>query len=85
MEGGQKNGHDPKILEKIWSDWEDYGCFLYCKAIAVCYTWHAYLTAYFKANYPAEYMSALLKCRKDDKSELRKLEKECDRMDIQPL
>lgn len=84
IEGGMRNGYDSKILEKIWSDWEDYGCFLYCKAIAVSYTWQAYLTAYFKANYPAEYMSALLKCRKDDMSELRKLEKECDRLEIQP-
>ena len=85
IDGGMRNGYDSKILEKIWSDWEDYGCFLYCKATAVSYTWQVYLTAYFKANYPAEYMSALLKCRKDDKSELRKLEKECDRMDILPL
>lgn len=85
LEGGKKKGHDPKILEKIWKDWEKYGGYLYCKAHFVCYTWLAYQTAYLKAHFPAEYMSALLRCRKDDVSELRKLEKECDRLDIHPL
>ena len=85
IEGGIKNGHNPKILEKVWADWEEYGPFVYCKSHAVCYTWLAYQTAYLKAHFPAEYMSVLLKSHKDDKSELRKLEKECDRMDIHPL
>lgn len=85
LEGGKKKGHDPKILEKIWKDWEKYGGYLYCKAHFVCYTWLAYQTAYLKAHYPERYMSALLRCRKDDVSELRKLEKECDRLDIHPL
>lgn len=83
IEGGKKNGYDSKILEKIWKEWEKYGGYLFCKAHAVCYTWLAYQTAYLKAHFPAEYMSALLKSRKDDKSELRKLEKECDRLDIE--
>lgn len=83
IEGGIKNGHNPKILEKVWADWEEYGPFVYCKSHAVCYTWLAYQTAYLKAHFPTEYMSVLLKSRKDDKSELRKLEKECDRLNIE--
>ena len=84
IEGGKKNGYDSKILEKIWKDWEAYGGYLCCKAHAVSYTWLAYQTAYLKAHYPEKYMSVLLKYRKDDKSELRELEKECERMGIKP-
>ena len=58
MEGGVKNGHDPKSLENVWADWEKMGPYAYCKSHAVCYTWLAYQTAYLKAHYPEEYMSA---------------------------
>lgn len=58
MEGGVKNGYNPKDLEKVWADWEKFGPYAYCKSHAVCYTWLAYQTAYLKAHYPDEYMSA---------------------------
>ena len=57
IEGGRKNGHDPKDLKKVWVEWEKYGPYAYCKSHAVCYTWIAYQTAYLKAHYPDEYMS----------------------------
>ena len=57
MEGGVKNGYNPKDLEKVWADWEKFGPYAYCKSHAVCYTWLAYQTAYLKAHYPDEYMS----------------------------
>lgn len=85
IEGGVKNGYKPRILKKIWKDWEKYGGYLYCKSHAVCYTWLAYQTAYLKAHYPVEFMSALLSCRRDDKYEMRKLWRECERMGIQPI
>ncbi len=86
LEGGKKNGYDSKTLLKIWTDWEtEYGSYAYMKSHAVSCTWLAYQTAYLKAHYPEEYMSALLRCRKDDKYEMRKLEKECERMGIQPI
>lgn len=82
IERGTKNGHNPKTLEKIWGDWEKYGPYLFCKAHAVSYTWLAYQTAYLKAHYPVEYMSVLLKYRMNDKYEVRKLKRECERMGI---
>lgn len=85
IEGGVKNGYKPRILKKIWKDWEKYGSYLYCKSHAVCYTWLAYQTAYLKTHYPVEYMSALLMCRKNDRYEIRKLVRECKRMGIQPI
>ena len=84
VEGGKQYGHDSKILEKIWNDWENkYGLYAYCKSHAVCYTWLAYQTAYLKAHYPNEYMSALLKFSMKDWHEFKIIQKECERMEIQ--
>ena len=60
VEGGRKNGHDPKVLEKIWADWEKFASYAFNKSHATCYSWVAYQTAYLKANYPAEYMAAVM-------------------------
>ena len=59
IEGGRKNGHDPKVLEKIWTDWEKVCVVCFNKSHATCYSWVAYQTAYLKANYPSEYMAAV--------------------------
>ena len=84
VEGGKQNGHDSKILEKIWNDWENkYGLYAYCKSHAVCYTWLAYQTAYLKTHYPNEYMSALLKFSMKDWHEFKIIQEECERMEIQ--
>ena len=53
LEGGQKNGHDPKVLEKIWADWEKFASYAFNKSHATCYSWVAFQTAYLKANYPS--------------------------------
>ena len=82
IERGKKNGHDPKVLEKIWTDWENYGSYAIMKSHAVCYTWLAYQTAYLKANYPYEYMTALLESRKDNKVKYDLLLEECMRMKL---
>ena len=60
ISGGQANGHDPKVLEKIWADWEKFASYAFNKSHATCYSWVAYQTAYLKANYPAEYMAATM-------------------------
>jgi DNA polymerase-3 subunit alpha len=60
VSGGQANGHDPKVLEKIWADWEKFASYAFNKSHATCYSWVAYQTAYLKANYPAEYMAATM-------------------------
>lgn len=82
IERGKKNGHNPRILEKIWKDWEHFGCYAFNKSHAVCYTWIAYQTAYLKANYPVEYMAAIMESRKSQKSELNIIIKECKRMGL---
>ncbi len=85
IEGGKKNGHDPKVLEKIWADWEAFASYAFNKSHAACYSWVAYQTAYLKANYPAEFMAAIMSRRRDDISEITKLMDECKAMGIATL
>ena len=85
IEGGVKNGHDPKILEKIWADWEKFASYAFNKSHATCYSWVAYQTAYLKANYPAEFMAAIMSRRKDQITEITKLMDECRSLGIDTL
>ena len=85
IEGGKKNGHDPKILDKIWADWEKFASYAFNKSHAACYSWVAYQTAYMKANYPAEFMAAIMTRRRDQITEITKLMDECKQMGIATL
>ena len=85
IEGGKKNGHDPKVLEKIWGDWESFASYAFNKSHAACYAWVSYQTAYLKAHYPAEFMAANLTLNKDDITEVTKLMSECKSMKINVL
>ena len=77
MEGGKANGHDPKVLTKIWEDWKKFASYAFNKSHAACYSWVAYQTGYLKAHYPAEFMAANLTVHKDDIKEVTKLMDEC--------
>ena len=85
IEGGKKNGHDPKVLEKIWADWEKFASYAFNKSHATCYSWVAYQTAYLKAHYPAEYMAANMSRNLANITEITKLMDECRAMGIQTL
>ena len=85
IEGGQKNGHDPKVLEKIWGDWEKFASYAFNKSHATCYSWVSYQTAYLKAHYPAEYMAAVMSRNLDNINEITKLMDECRAMGIPTL
>lgn len=84
IEGGKANGHDPQVLEKIWADWEKFASYAFNKSHATCYSWVAYQTAYLKANYPSQYMAAVLS-RAADITEVTKLMDECKSMGINVL
>ena len=77
IEGGKKNGHDPVVLEKIWTDWEKFASYAFNKSHATCYSWVAYQTAYLKANYPSEYMAATMSRNISNITEITKLMDEC--------
>ena len=82
LAGGQANGHDPKVLEKIWADWEKFASYAFNKSHATCYSWVAFQTAYLKANYPAEYMAAVLSRNRSDITKLTNFMDECKAMRI---
>ena len=83
--GGQKNGHDPKVLEKIWADWEKFASYAFNKSHATCYSWVAFQTAYLKANYPPEFMAAVLSRNLSNIEQITIYMAECKRMGINVL
>jgi DNA polymerase-3 subunit alpha len=83
MTGGQAKGHNPEVLEKIWKDWEKFASYAFNKSHATCYSWVAFQTAYLKANYPAEYMAAVLSRNLNDQAKLIGFMDECRAMKIQ--
>ena len=85
LEGGQANGHKKETLEKIWADWEKFASYAFNKSHATCYSWVAYQTAYLKANYPSEYMAAVLSRNLSDIKKLTTFMDECRAMKIQVL
>ena len=84
-EGGEKNGQDKKVLNKIWEDWKKFASYAFNKSHATCYSWVAYQTAYLKANYPSEYMAAVLSSNLNDITTLSKYMDECRSMGIEVL
>ena len=85
INGGKSNGHDEKVLEKIWADWEKFASYAFNKSHATCYSWVAYQTAYLKANYPPQYMAGAMSRNLDKITEITKLMQECKNMDINVL
>ena len=58
--GATAKGHNPEVLEKVWTDWEAFAQYAFNKSHSTCYALVAYQTAWLKAHYPGEYMSAVL-------------------------
>jgi DNA polymerase-3 subunit alpha len=85
IDGGKSNGHDPKVLEKIWADWEKFASYAFNKSHATCYSLVAYQTAWLKANYPPEYMAAVLSRSINNISDITKFMDECKSMGIQVM
>ena len=85
MEGGQANGHKPETLQKIWNDWKKFASYAFNKSHATCYSWVAFQTAYLKANYPSEYMAAVLSRNLNDITKLVTFMDECKAMKIKVL
>ena len=85
LKGGIRNGHDKDVLEKIWADWEKFASYAFNKSHATCYSWVAYQTAYLKANFPSEYMAALLSSNLNDITTLTEYINESQQMGIKVL
>ncbi|MGV3695732.1 DNA polymerase III subunit alpha [Flavobacterium sp.] len=81
----EEKGHPAEKLEKIWKDWEAFAEYAFNKSHSTCYAWIAYQTAYLKANYPAEYMAAVLSNNMNDIKQVSFFMEECKRMGLQVL
>lgn len=84
IDGAIAKGHPADKLEKIWTDWEAFAQYAFNKSHSTCYAFVAYQTAYLKAHYPAEYMSAVL----NNAGSIEKITffmEECKRMGIKVL
>ncbi|MEX2590213.1 MAG: DNA polymerase III subunit alpha, partial [Chitinophagales bacterium] len=85
LDQGEERGHSRDVLEKIWKDWEAFASYAFNKSHSTCYAWVAYQTAYLKANYPAEYMSAVLTNNMSDIKKVTFFMEECKRMQLPVL
>lgn len=74
-----------KKAEELWTWIEPFASYAFNKAHSVSYGRVAYLTAYFKANFPAEYMSAVLTHESGDIEKVALSVHECTRMGIEVL
>ncbi len=82
---GKEHGHEPKILEKVWADWEAFAAYAFNKSHSTCYSVVAFHTGYLKANYPAEYMASVLTHNMSDIKKVTFFMEECNRMGIPVL
>ena len=80
--GAVENGYSLDIAKKIWDDAEKFAKYAFNKSHATCYSWVAYQTAYLKANYPSEYMAAVLSRNLTNIEQLTLYMNECKRMGI---
>ena len=85
IEGCKKNGHDERIADKVWKDWEAFAQYAFNKSHSTCYSMVAYHTAYLKANYPAEYMAAVLTHSQNNLENVTFFTEECRKMGIEVL
>lgn len=85
IEGCKKNGHAKETCEKIWTDWEAFAQYAFNKSHSTCYSLVAYQTAYLKANYPAEYMAAVLTHSQSNLENITFFIEECRNLGIKVL
>lgn len=85
IEGIRKNNLDEKTCEKVWTDWEAFAQYAFNKSHSTCYAFVAFQTAYLKAHYPAEYMSAVLTHNLSNIDKITFFMEECRRMNIPVL
>lgn len=80
-----ERGMKEKAVDELWSQIETFAGYGFNKAHAASYGLVAYQTAYLKANFPPEYMSALMTSNKDDLDKISREIEECNRLGIEVL
>lgn len=83
--GAQKNGIDVDLAGRIFDKIEKFASYGFNKSHAAAYAYLSYSTAYFKANYPKEWMAALMTCDLNDTAKVAKFIGEARSMHIAVL
>src|SRR3712207_5984114 len=84
-DGMRANGYSDEAIQKLWDILVPFADYAFNKAHTAGYGLVSYWTGYLKANYPAEYMAALLTSVGDDKDKMAMYLAECRRMGIHVL
>ena len=84
-DGMRERGYSDKAINTLWEIMVPFAAYAFNKAHSAAYGVVSYWTAYLKANYPAEYMAALLESVKSDKDKTALYLGECRRMGIRVL
>src|SRR5574343_868265 len=79
------NGIDAKVAKKIWEFILPFASYGFNRSHAACYALIGYQTAYLKANYPAEFMAALLTSDQGNSDRIAIEAEECRQMGIEVL
>jgi len=85
LAGFIKNGLTEKKANELWSLIEPFAAYGFGKAHAASYGLVAYQTAYLKANYPVEYMTAIMTSESGDIEKVAEIINECQKMKIEVL
>lgn len=85
VDGMVANGIDKKVAEKIWEFILPFASYGFNRSHAACYAVIAYQTAYLKANYPAEFMAALLTSDQGNSDRVAIEAEECRQMGMEVL
>lgn len=85
VEGIIKNGQTKEFAEKLWQLFEPFQAYGFGKAHAASYGRVAYQTAYMKANFPGEYMTAILSAESGDTDKIAEIIHDCKRMNLPVL
>ena len=83
--GATSNGINEDVSMQIFDQMEKFAAYGFNKSHAAAYAYLSYVTAYMKANYPREWMAALMTCDRDDLTKVAKFMRECKVMDISIL
>ncbi|MBS0622512.1 MAG: DNA polymerase III subunit alpha [Verrucomicrobia bacterium] len=83
--GAMAHGLDEKLAIAIFDKMEKFASYGFNKSHAACYAFLTYVTAYLKANYPKQWMAALMTCEQTDIEKVARFIRECKAMEISIL
>jgi len=85
MKGAQENGHDPKKAAELFDLMEKFGGYGFNKSHSAAYALISFQTAYLKANYPVEFIAALMTSERSNSDAVLKYMDECRAHSIEVL